>query len=106
MAGANTLEFTDANFDDMVVNSDRPVLVDFWAEWCPPCRAIAPTVTQLADEYEGRAKVGKLDVDAHQQTAGRYGVRSIPTLLVFQGGEEVGRFVGVTSKQALGLVVK
>lgn len=98
MAGANTLTFTDGSFDKDVLNSDIPVLVDFWAEWCGPCRMMAPTVDQVAAEYAGKLKVGKLDVDANQQTAGRYGIRGIPTLLLFKGGKVVDQKVGAIGK--------
>ncbi len=94
----NVLELTDTNFDAEVLKSDKPTLVDFWATWCAPCRAIAPAIEQLATEYEGRAKVGKLDIDHHQRYAQEYGVRSIPTVLVFKGGKVVGSMIGADSK--------
>lgn len=83
-----------AEFDKQVLESDTPVLVDFWAVWCGPCRAIAPAVDAVAQEYSGRAKVLKLDVDENPEIAGRYGVQSIPTLLIFKGGQKVGELVG------------
>jgi thioredoxin 1 len=95
------LEVTDANFADEVLKSNIPVLVDFWAEWCGPCKMIAPAVAELAKEYEGRAKVVKLDVDSNNSTAGAYGIRSIPSLLIFKNGEVVEQMVGVKSKQFL-----
>lgn len=98
MAGNNTLTFTDADFDKDVLNSDVPVLVDFWAEWCGPCRMMGPTVDQIATDYSGRVKVGKLDVDSNQQTAARYGIRGIPTLLLFKGGMVVDQKVGAIGK--------
>lgn len=101
MAGANTLTFTDAGWDADVLNSDTPVLVDFWAEWCGPCRMIAPTVDAVADEYTGRLKVGKLNVDDHNGAAARYNVRGIPTLLLFKGGQVVEQRVGAVSKTDL-----
>jgi len=98
MAGDNTLVFTDAAFDQEVLSSIEPVLVDFWAEWCGPCRMMAPTIDQIAAEYAGKAKVGKLDVDSNVQTAGRYQIRGIPTLLVFKGGKVVDQKVGAVGK--------
>ena len=98
MAGNNTLTFTDDSFDKDVLNSEVPVLVDFWAEWCGPCRMMGPTVDQVASEYAGKLKVGKLDVDANQQTSGRYGIRSIPTVLLFKSGQVVEQKVGMMGK--------
>jgi thioredoxin 1 len=98
MAGNDTLTFTDDTFETDVLKSDIPVLVDFWAEWCGPCRMMAPTVDQVASEYTGKVKVGKLDVDANQQTAYRFGIRGIPTLLLFKGGQVVEQKVGAISK--------
>jgi len=95
------LEVTDVNFKDEVLNSNVPVMVDFWAEWCGPCKMIAPTVAELAKEYEGRAKVVKLDVDSNYQTAGAYDVRSIPTLLFFKNGQVVDKIIGAVPKQKL-----
>ncbi len=94
MAGNNTLTFTDDAFDKDVLSSDMPVLVDFWAEWCGPCRMMGPTVDQVATDYAGKVKVGKLDVDSNQQTASRYGIRGIPTVLLFKGGQVVEQKVG------------
>lgn len=99
MAGPNTLEFTDANFAEQVLKSDKPVLVDFWAEWCAPCRALSPVIDELASEYVGRAKVGKVDTDAAQDVSMQYGVSSIPTVLVFNRGEVVERFIGLRGKK-------
>jgi len=98
MAGNNTLTFTDSSFDTDVLNSDVPVLVDFWAEWCGPCRMMGPTVDQVATDYAGKVKIGKLDVDSNQATAGRYGIRGIPTLLLFKGGQVVEQKVGAIGK--------
>ncbi len=100
MAGQVT-EFTDANFEAEVLKSDHPVLVDFWAPWCGPCRMIAPMVEELANENKGSFKVGKINIDEHPGAAQNYGVNSIPTLIVFKGGTEVDRFVGVRPKNQL-----
>ncbi|MBZ5598525.1 MAG: thioredoxin [Acidobacteriia bacterium] len=101
MASNAILEVTDANFDQDVLKSDQPVLVDFWATWCGPCRAIAPIVEQLAAEYQGKVKVGKMDVDRNGATPMRYGVRGIPTLLVFKGGQVKEQIVGYVPKEQI-----
>ena len=98
MAGTNTLTFTDAGWDQEVLNSDVPVLVDFWAEWCGPCRMMSPTVDAIATDYAGRVKVGKLNVDENGATSMRYQVRGIPTLLLFKGGKVVEQKVGAVGK--------
>ena len=99
--GANTIEITDNNFESEVLKSNTPVLVDFWAAWCAPCRAIAPAVEAVADEYKGRVKVGKLDVDANQATGARFNVRGIPTLLVFKDGQVKEQIVGAVDKSVI-----
>jgi len=101
MAGQNTLTFTDADFDSDVLRSEVPVLVDFWAEWCGPCRQMAPAIDVLAQEYAGKLKVGKLDVDSNGNTAMRYNIRGIPTLLLFKAGQVVEQRVGAVGKSEL-----
>lgn len=93
------LEITDSNFNEIVIQSDKPVLVDFWAPWCGPCRTVGPIIDEVADLYQDKAVVGKLNVDDNQTYAGKYGIRSIPTVLLFQNGEIHDRFVGVSPKE-------
>lgn len=97
--GSLTINVDDSSFDDTVMSSDKPVLVDFWAVWCGPCRMVAPIMDQLADEFEGKLTVAKVDVDKARQTAGRFGVQSIPTVLLFKNGEVVERIVGAQPKK-------
>lgn len=92
---------TDANFDQEVLKSETPVLVDYWAEWCYPCRLIAPVVEEISKKYAGKLKVGKLDTDKNQMTAARYGITGIPTLMIFKNGELVDRIVGAVPKQTI-----
>ncbi|MCL4793246.1 MAG: thioredoxin [Bryobacteraceae bacterium] len=101
MAGKNTLEFTDSSFDQDVVNAETPVLVDFWAEWCGPCKMIAPAVEAFAEEFAGKVKVGKVNVDENAATAQRFNIRGIPTLLLFKGGKVVEQRVGAVGKGEL-----
>ena len=98
MAGLNTLTFSNAAFDNDVLNSAVPVLVDFWAEWCGPCRMMEPTIDAIATDYSGRVRVGKLNVDDNGDVATRYGIRGIPTLLLFKGGRVVEQRVGAVGK--------
>ena len=96
--GANTVEITDTNFDSEVLKSNVPVLIDFWAAWCGPCRALAPAVDAIATQYQGRVKVGKLDVDANGSTSARFNVKGIPTLLLFKDGQVREQLVGLVDK--------
>ncbi len=102
----NVMEFSDNNFDSEVINSELPVLVDFWAEWCGPCKALAPTISDLADEYKDKIKVGKVNVDQNGNTASNYGVRSIPTILIFQNGTVVNQVVGNVPKDSITKLLK
>lgn len=101
MANAHVKEFTDSNFEGEVLSSSTPVLVDFWAEWCMPCRIIAPMIDQLAEEMAGKVKVGKVDTDSNRQVAMKYNITAIPTMIIFKNGQPVKKFVGVQKKEAL-----
>ncbi len=105
MANDKIIQGTEANFEQDVLGSDTPVLVDFWAPWCGPCKAIAPLLDKAADDYAGRLKIAKVNTDSAQSLAVRYGVQSIPTLLVFKGGEVVNRHVGTLNRAALDTLV-
>jgi len=99
MAGQNVVELTDQNFEQEVLNSDIPVLVDFWAEWCMPCRMLAPTIDKLATDYAGKVKVGKVDTDANRDTAMKFAISNIPTVILFNGGQMAQRFVGLKQER-------
>ena len=99
MASESVLELSDDNFETEVLGSDKPVLVDFWAEWCMPCRMLAPTIESLATEFQGKVKVGKVDTDSNRDVSMKFGISAIPTIILFNKGQVVRKFVGVTPKQ-------
>jgi thioredoxin 1 len=101
MASEAMIEFTDSNFDAEVLQADVPVLVDFGATWCQPCKMLAPVIHEIAGEYDGKAKVGEVDIDSNQQVAVKYGIRSVPTVMIFKNGEMTKQFVGLTAKDQI-----
>jgi thioredoxin 1 len=101
MASANVVELTDATFEEKVLESSQPALVDFWAEWCGPCKMLAPTIDEIADEYAGKVTVGKVDTDSNRDISLRFGISAIPTVIVFKDGEVVKKFVGLQQKSEL-----
>ena len=105
MASDNILTLTNGNFDDETKRAESPILVDFWAEWCGPCRMVAPVLEQLAVDYKGKARVGKVNVDEHSAIASKYGVQSIPTLLLFKQGKVVEQYIGVTTREMLSKLI-
>ena len=105
MSSENVLELTDENFEQEVMQSDQPALVDFWAEWCMPCKMLAPTIDEIAADYAGKIKVGKVDTDAARDTAMKFGISAIPTLLLFKGGQVVKKFVGLQQKADLAAAI-
>ena len=106
MASEAIVEISDSNFESEVVNSDVPVLIDFWAPWCGPCRAIAPLVEEISSSYAGKIKVGKMNVDDNQSTTMKFGIRSIPTLIMFKGGEAIDQIIGAVPKAEIERVVE
>lgn len=101
MANANVKAFDNANFEAEVLRADTPVLVDFWAEWCMPCKVLSPTIDDLADHFAGKARVGKVDIDSNNEIATRFGISAIPTVIIFKNGEPAKKFVGLTKKEDL-----
>ena len=99
MASENVMELTDQNFESEVLKSDKPVLVDFWAEWCQPCRMLTPTIEKLANDYKGKVKVGKVDTDANRDVSMRFGISAIPTVILFKGGQVAQKFVGLRQEK-------
>jgi thioredoxin 1 len=106
MANANVVEITDSNWQSEVLASDKPVLVDFWAEWCAPCRALGPTIDRLADRFVGQAKIGKMDIDKNPGAPGGLGIMAIPTLIIFKGGKPVARLQGAQPEDAIATAIQ
>lgn len=106
MASEQVKTFTDASFQTEVLNSDQPVLVDFWAEWCMPCKMLTPTIDALATDFAGSAKIGKFDIDSNRQVPTQYGIQAIPTIILFKGGQPVKKWVGITKKDELAAALK
>jgi len=105
MTTANVKEFTVGSFDAEVLSAEQPVLVDFWAEWCMPCKILGPTIDEIADQYEGKAIVGKVDIDSNQEIAVKFGISAIPTVILFNKGEVAKKFVGLTNKEDLAAAI-
>jgi thioredoxin len=105
MASNHIMTLTSQNFDEETKRAESPILVDFWAEWCGPCRMVAPVLEQLAEEYQGKARVGKVNVDEHSGLAAKFGVQSIPTLLLFKGGRVVEQYIGATSRDVIARLI-
>lgn len=105
MGNANVKAFTDDNFQSEVLSSSQPVLVDFWAEWCMPCKILAPTIDEIADQYAGKALVGKVDIDSNNQVAVQFGISAIPTVILFKDGQVAKKFVGLTKKEDLAAAI-
>jgi len=105
MSSENVLEVTDSNFEEQILNAEVPALLDFWAEWCYPCKMLGPTIDELADDYTGRLKVGKVDTDANREISLKYGISAIPTVILLKGGEVVRKFVGLQQKADLKEVI-
>ena len=99
------LEFTDGNFQAEVLDSEQPVLVDFWAEWCGPCKMLGPVIDELASDYDGKAKIGKMDIDNNREAAVTYGIQSIPSIIIFKDGEVLNKFVGISPKDELVIAI-
>lgn len=106
MASAHVKEFTDSNFETEVIGADTPVVVDFWAEWCMPCRILAPMIDDVADENQGKVKVGKVDIDSNTEVSVKYGISAIPTVMIFKDGQVAKKYVGLTKKEDIEAAIK